>query len=279
MDRKKLTFEQAEGAAPLPSQLELKEISPQMRAMLFAFIHEDISVYDRQVKDPWRTILEDHHVYRLHRMIDEFDSGWLEQREYIKHLISGGDYLAVLGFLQWVMRHPSCPSNFSRNIDRILSISRAAYRVVDGKTIAPISSPEEKDTLDKAFSALRSPEFNGAREHLRKAAEQASAGQWADSVRESVHAVEATARTLAPGAKGLEPALQKLEQTASIHAALKRGFAAIYGFTSDEKGIRHPLLDEANAKVDEVDALFMLGACAAFVSYLINKGRKAGLSS
>jgi hypothetical protein len=33
-DRRKLTFEQAESAAPLPSQLKLKEISRQLRASL-----------------------------------------------------------------------------------------------------------------------------------------------------------------------------------------------------------------------------------------------------
>jgi len=29
--------------------------------------------------------------------------------------------------------------------------------------------------------------------------------------------------------------------------------------------------------VDEYDALFMIGACAAFVSYVINKARGTGL--
>jgi hypothetical protein len=51
---------------------------------------------------------------------------------------------------------------------------------------------------------------------------------------------------------------------------------SIYGFTSDQNGIRHALLD-AEAKVDETHALFMIGACAAFVSYLINKARAAGI--
>jgi hypothetical protein len=58
---------------------------------------------------------------------------------------------------------------------------------------------------------------------------------------------------------------------------LKAGFNSLYGFTSDEKGIRHPLLELPSANVDETDALFMIGACAAFVSYLINKSRAAGL--
>jgi threonine/homoserine efflux transporter RhtA len=40
---------------------------------------------------------------------------------------------------------------------------------------------------------------------------------------------------------------------------------------------RRVLLDLAAAKVDETDALFTIGACAAFVSYLINRSRAAGL--
>jgi hypothetical protein len=101
-------------------------------------------------------------------------------------------------------------------------------------------------------------------------------GRYADSVRESIHAVEATARVLEPSA-ALNSALGRLESSAKIHRTLKHGFGNLYGYTSDEEGIRHPLLDDGTANVDETDALFMLGACAAFVSYLINKARKAGL--
>ena len=217
------------------------------------------------------------HVYHYNLMIDEFENRWSVQTGNLKSTIAHGDYIRIFGMLQYIIRHSKTPHDFPNAIDRILLTSKAAYRVVDRWTIAPVSSPEEKETLERAFADLSKAEFKGAREHLRKAAEEASAGQWADSVRESVHAVEAAARTLAPGANALEPALRKLEETAAIHAALKKGFGAIYGFTSDEKGIRHPLLDGDAAKVDETDALFMLGACASFVSYLINKGRAAGL--
>jgi hypothetical protein len=47
--------------------------------------------------------------------------------------------------------------------------------------------------------------------------------------------------------------------------------------TSDEDGISHALVDDGTAKVDETDALLMIDACAAFVSYLINKARSAGI--
>jgi hypothetical protein len=95
-------------------------------------------------------------------------------------------------------------------------------------------------------------------------------------VRESIHA-EAVGRTLDPSADILSKALKKLEGKISIHPAMKNGFTSLYAYTSDEKGIRHALLDESAAKVDETDALFMFGACAAFVSYLINEARTNGL--
>jgi hypothetical protein len=81
---------------------------------------------------------------------------------------------------------------------------------------------------------------------------------------------------LAPSGK-LAEAHAKLESSVSIHGALKSGFSSIYGCTSDEKGIRHALINEAVAKADETDAIFMLGAGAAFDSYLIGKARSAGL--
>ena len=61
-----------------------------------------------------------------------------------------------------------------------------------------------------------------------------------------------------------------------IHPALEAGFQKLYAYTSDEHGIRHAL-NRDGANVDEADAIFMLGACASFVSYLIGKARGGGL--
>jgi hypothetical protein len=47
-------------------------------------------------------------------------------------------------------------------------------------------------------------------------------------------------------------------------------------YTSNEGGVGHALLED-EPKVDEADALFMLGTCAAFVSYVVNKAKLAGL--
>jgi hypothetical protein len=85
------------------------------------------------------------------------------------------------------------------------------------------------------------------------------------------------ARTIELNATTLGPALAALERKTVIHGALKTGFSSIYGYSSDEKGIRHALIGASAPSVDVHDALFMIGACAAFVSYLIGKARGAGL--
>jgi hypothetical protein len=81
--------------------------------------------------------------------------------------------------------------------------------------------------------------------------------------------VESVALRLEPTAKTLGPALASLEKRGHLHGALKAAFDKLYGYSSDEKGIRHALVFEDEAKVDEADALFMLGACGSFVSYLL----------
>jgi hypothetical protein len=69
-------------------------------------------------------------------------------------------------------------------------------------------------------------------EHLAKAASELSAGHFAGSVRESIHAVESVVRVLESGGD-FGKALSTLEKKVKIHGALKAGFKSIYGFTSD----------------------------------------------
>jgi hypothetical protein len=199
----------------------------------------------------------------------------LSVRSEVKQLIINENYLQVFGLLQWMLRQPEIPQRLHEDIEDALRQSRAAYAVFDRDTIIPVGSDAERETLARAFADVAASEFHGARAHLRNAGSELTAGNYGPSIRESIYAVEAVARALEPAAQTLGPALSKLEKSVRVHPALRNGFANLYGFTSDEKGIRQALLDEPVAQVDETDALYMLGSCAAFVSYLINKARQA----
>jgi len=68
--------------------------------------------------------------------------------------------------------------------------------------------------------------------------------------------------------------IKKLKENGvHIHTALENAFSALYGYTSDENGIRHGGIDFKNAPVE--DAKYMLVSCSAFVNYLIEKWSKA----
>jgi hypothetical protein len=278
--RRKLTFAQAEGAKPLPAQLKRTEVSKELRAVLWNYIYRELEeTADRDtwtyVGDPWRKVLRDVHVYLFHQPADEFVANFQEAAEAVKGVFMGGDYLLIYGWLQHVLRLRAIP-DFDKRIDRILVYCRSPYRVVAPDVIAPVGSDQEAKTVEKALADLNSAGLAGGREHLKSAAAELGAGNFADSVRENIHAVESIVKVLEPHGD-FSKALVKLEAKTNIHSALKKGFLAIYGFSSDEQGIRHPLLEKNTADVDEADALFMIGACSAFVSYLINKARAVGL--
>jgi hypothetical protein len=238
--RKKLSFEQAEGIAPLPSQLARGEISQEFRAVLWSVLDNEFET--NHVRDgsggtllgPWLMILQDAHVFRHHRL-DQFPYRNGTIVNDVKTIIERGVCSEVLGWLEWVFKHPACPPKFPDNVNAIMGHCRLAYRVFDRAVISPIGSEAERAAIEGAFADLATAAIHGARTHLRKAAEQLSAGKYPDSVRESIHAAEATARVLEPSA-ALSSALGPLEKTAKIHKALKLGFGNLYGYRATKKG-------------------------------------------
>jgi hypothetical protein len=278
LDRTKVTFEQAEGVEPLPTQLKPKELTQALRAGLWAVLHEHLERAKQHhdyakstLRDPWRQILLDMHVWRLHLPADEFTASAQHNIDALKKVIMRGSYIEVFGLLEWLLRRQLCPRRLSEQIRAVLKVCRAGYRLTpDGKTIMPIASEEEAAVAARAFSALNTAKYGAARQHLVAAAEGLTAGDSAGAVRESIHAVESVAR-LITGQNSMKDALRVLESRWKIHPALKDAFSKLYGYTSDEQGIRHPLIDDPNASVDEWDALFMFGACAAFITYLVQK--------
>lgn len=274
--RKRMSFAEAEGFKEPPSQLKLKEVSQELRAklwnVLLGSLRQSCIAHGNRTRlfGQWLDVLLFIHVNIEFKMADEFSINAEPHLNRIKELILRGNYIDIFDFLQTVLRNYQMKWILSRQISDALVSSRAAYRVVDHDTIIPISSETDFETFQRAIVDLSTQEFNGARVHLKAAGSKLSTGEFADSVRESISSVESVARKLAPS-NSLSDSLAMLERNFEIHPALKKGFNSIYGYTSASKGIRHPLIDENTANVDEADALFMLGACSAFVSYLIFK--------
>lgn len=190
-------------------------------------------------------------------------------RETLETLIAELDMGKLFDLVEFFVRHPGCSSKLKSDLANVFVTSRAAYRIIDAQIVV-IGTVEQASAFEAAVSAAGVAGALAARKHLIASGAALRNGKWADSVRESIHAVEAMARKIEPNAQTLAPALKSLERNGYIHGSLKMAFEKLYGYTNDENGIRHALQDDV-ARVDEVDALFMLGACASFVSYLISR--------
>ncbi len=156
----------------------------------------------------------------------------------------------------------------------LLEEEKSGYRVVNGE-IAPITNKGEIEAIAQASNT----EFESVNEHMQKALSlyaDIKSPDYENSIKESISAVEAMC-CIITGMTGagatLGKALKKLKDNdVHIHSAMESAFSSLYGYTSDENGIRHGGIDFTNAPAE--DAKFMLVSCSAFVNYLIEKWSK-----
>jgi hypothetical protein len=269
--RKGLSFRQAEGIDELPQQMRSDELPLSTRNALWALIYasaKDKSGYE-VANQEWKTLLTVMYVSFFNMPLDEFSVS--DALDKVKSTLFDGAYYDCYELIQWIARYEPAPHRTVDSFQTVLEKSRAGFRFVNRDTLVPMTSEQERRTLEAAFEDLSGAKMTGALSHLRTSASHLTHGRYADSVRESIHVVESVARAIVGNETSLDRALMNLEKRKSIHPAMKRGFGALYGYTNDHQGIRHPLVDDPVANVDEADALFMIGACAAFASYLIQK--------
>lgn len=151
-------------------------------------------------------------------------------------------------------------------LNTVLAVEMAAYRFIDGKLV-DITNEQEKAMLEEALADTR---FAGVAAHLERALALLADRKQPDyrnSIKESISGVEAMARLVSGNDKAtLGEALKLLEKGGKLHVALKDGFSKLYGYTNDEHGIRHAMLNEPN--LTQADAKYFLLSCTSFINYL-----------
>ncbi|WP_204113210.1 AbiJ-NTD4 domain-containing protein [Shimia biformata] len=267
-------FSQREGFEPIPTQLQIGEVSGELRRLIDYFIRLEIereshSGYESTYFDPdWARVAKDFHVLFLKLPASSYSGGPYEFRKLIENWTTRLGVGRLFDMVEFFVRHQNCSAELKRDLASAFETSLAAYRVVDRQIVA-IGNEQQAEAFMGALKQTEKTGASASRQHLVAAGKELVAANWAGSVRESIHAVEAMAVKLAPERKTLGAALDTLSGQAHLHGGLKAAFKALYGWSSDEEGVRHALVFNNEAKVDEADALFMLGACASFVSYLI----------
>lgn len=187
----------------------------------------------------------------------------------IRDYYFGAEWFEVYDFVEFVICYYHKLEELGSKLNLVLEQNLAGYRLINGYIVELTSKIE----IAEVEEALKDDNYSAVSKHLTCALDLLSNRTNPDcrnSIKESISAVESIARIVTKNPKAtLGDALKILEKNHSLHAAFKDGFSKLYGYTSDEDGIRHAMLEEPN--LTNADAIFFLVSCSAFVNYLKSK--------
>jgi hypothetical protein len=267
-------FSQRKGFKPARAIVQFESIDEQLRNAIWNCFHDHIIQQQGFMDRGSYAMIPG----EIHQFADFFWAEFLKQTIDSRPDGQGGIYDAlrriffrfqwfeVYDFVEFVVLRVKNTVEFESGINRALEAEMAAYRLLKGKVVE-ITNHTELNAIDEA---LGQSDFPGASQHLSRALELISDKQKPDprnSIKESISAVESAAKSLTGITKAtLDDAIKTLEKQGRLHPSLKAGFSKLYGYTSDEGGIRHAMLEESN--LTKADAIFFLVTCSAFINYL-----------
>ena len=277
-------FSQRIGASPTATIVQLDAMSSALRHSIWNFI---VSLFN-EGESGWWSIAELSAQFFFKLPVDELPGYNFRRRDWIKDLFYKLQWYEVYDYVEFVVEWHDRAKNRSVSqrerlrtiLNSIFSEEVSGYRFINGE-LAPISNPEEVAAIEGALAMSSRTGLAGAHAHIKAAIEllaKRPAPDYRNSIKESISAVEAITKQLGtPESQGLSGALAELGKKIPIHGALRSALLSLYGYTSDEGGIRHAMLEEPNVGFDE--AKYMVVSCSAFVNFLAAKAQAAGLLS
>ena len=289
---RKMRFSQRNGMAAVREKLQVDEFDEGTRNIIWNEVlmylkwtcRSDL-VIKRLRLDVFELPIDSSPTVTRHRSGGFAHTLYVDYSEWLQDRIQRGDVSEVLDIVEYLtdqdradewgreygssmyggLGEPVCALPCEK-VDDIFAGMCVGYRFVNG-VLCRIVSEEEIRAIESAIN--ESPD--AVAEQLNKALlafADREHPNYANTVKESISAVESQCCILTGNPKAsLGDALKKLESSGvKIHSALNRALHQLYGYTSDDPGIRHGSTDPAN--VDAALAQFMLVTCSAFVNYL-----------
>lgn len=278
-----MRFSQRAGLIPATKLAQRESIDAELKASLWSLL--SVFYWDTYEKPGSRRYGRTDHVERsnLHDLVfrlwfhyfkrptDTIDKWWGDCLAGLRKYYFAGEWYEVYDFVEFIAQNGSegQKAEFIDAANSCLERENSAYRFVSDQ-ICEITSAQEIAEVEAALAAT--DRFKGANTHLQSALALLSDRKTPDyrnSIKESISAVEATAKKLTNDESGtLGSILKEFERSKKLHPALKSAFSSLYGYTSDAEGIRHALLEEPS--LTKADARFMLVCCSAFINYTMD---------
>ena len=280
-------FSQRKGLKPIKDTLQRDEIDQDLRTGLWNVITSILwQRYDYSHREPrfntTLTVLVKRIWASFFKVpLDSMPHSFSDLHKYMRNYFFTCKWYEVYDYTEFVVRavpDEKVSQYLKEELNSVLEMELSAYRFI-GDSIVEISSEEEVKEIDKALS--ETSYISPVKKHLESALllfSDRNKPDYRNSIKEAISAVEALSRLiLGKESTTLGDALDEMERRKLIewHPALKVAFQKIYGYTSSADGIRHAL--QKSECLYAEDARFMIIACSAFINYLLEKTRKAGI--
>jgi len=287
-----MRFSDRIGVTNQKMNIQLDSMSNELQNSLWNYLLE---LYDGQYGNYWHQITP--HIAKYFRKypVDELPIYDFQKRKWLKDYFFNLQWYDVYNLIEFIVKehddscrtisssyrentHPIRSQKLESIFNSILERELSGFRFI-GHTLSPITEQVELDEVQKAVQELRGKGLEGARKHIQTSLDLFSKRpnpDYRNAIKEAISAIESIAKQLGTtkGA-GLAPALRALEEKARLHGSLRSAFEKLYGYSSDESGIRHAILDETEVGFEV--AKYMIVSCSAFANYLATKAAKAGL--
>jgi hypothetical protein len=274
-----MRFSERSGFRPVRDVIQIGSIDEELKNGLWSVLKIHI----------WDNVHGTHHRHGVHlsdneeietfcgrlwfnyykKPLDTLGDDWGTVHSFLRHYFFECEWFEVYDFIEFtVENYPYRDKDaFISGCNIILERECSAYRIING-LIAGITDEAEVEAIEQSINGSQGP----VRTHLQLALQKLSSREKPDyrnSIKESISAIESLA-AIAVGEKGtLGQLTKKLEEKTGLHPALVKALSNLYGYTSDEDGIRHAILESKELSFE--DAKFFLVICSAFANLITAK--------
>jgi hypothetical protein len=280
-----MRFSQRIGIQPVKEIIQKDKIDDDLRNSLWNAIYfhylNNLPTYKSSIKGVSYKYIYQLWIQFFKKPIDEIPGKCTEIVKYIKDWFYNAKWWGIYDLIDFTAEfdYENNNSDFEKVVNIFLKQELSAYSFINHKLVQ-ITSAEEINEIQDILDRTESSALSNVRSHFVSSLDKLSDRinpDYRNSIKESISAVEAIVRIISGDKKAeLGKALKIIEDRVGLHKSLKNGFSAIYGYTSDDDGIRHALTQDS--KCDQEDAKYMLVSCSAFVNYLIVKAEKSGIT-
>ena len=270
--KQKVEFSRRYGLQPL-KEMQVKSIDTELRTSLWNVLNENVlsRLEPRNNYQYLRSYASIHVFYYslwrdfFRRSVDVLEA-WSPNDAYIdlRKYFFEAEWYQLYDLLEFLLSQSSVedPPAFEAALNFVLEREYAGYRFISG-IATRMTSEQETETI-KAALALEGP----VAVHLTAALKLLSDREkpyYRNSIKESISAVEAFLND-ASGEPKAKFHTKMAKVGANLPPAFQRAAEMLYGWTSDDAGIRHALKGDDTA--DSPLAHFMLVTCSAYINLL-----------